>query len=471
MTEEITSLTHIPSGWTLVEFQEIADSVSLTGKKLKQSEYGETGKLPVIDQGQLPIGGYTDRVELQVCCTLPVIIFGDHTKIVKFIDFPFIAGADGIKVLEPSEVYYPKFLYYAIQSVALPDKGYARHFQFLEKSFVPLPPLPEQHRIVAKIEELFTRLDAGVEALKKIQLQLKRYRQSVLKAAFSGELTAEWRKAHKDELEPASILLEKIKQERKKSGKYKELPPLDTSDLPALPDGWEWARLGDISWFKNGINFTSRQKGNKGILTIDVLNMYSLNIRIKLDNVYRVDTTIGNEHILRNGDILFVRSSVKRQGVGWASLFSTDIKQPVTYCGFIIRARLYCDLLYPEYLTYVFRTASWRKWIIESSSQVTITNINQNALSKIIVPLPCFTEQQKIVEEIERCLSIADEIENTIEKSLKKSDRLRQSILKRAFEGKLVPQNPDDEPAEKLLERIKAERVNNKMYSKQGGLL
>ena len=128
----------------------------------------------------------------------------------------------------------------------------------------------------------------------------------------------------------------------------------------------------------------------------------------------------------------------------------------------IIRARLYCDLVSPEYLTYVLRTDFWRRLIIDSSSQVTITNINQNSLSKIIVPLPCFTEQQKIVEEIERLFSITDEIETMIQHSLKQANRLRQSILKKAFEGKLVSQNPDDEPAEKLLERIKVEKAKNR---------
>ena len=108
----------------------------------------------------------------------------------------------------------------------------------IEPLMFPLPPLAEQQRIVTKIEELFTKLDDGVEELKKVQLQLKRYRQSVLKSAFDGTLTAEWREEHKAELEPASMLLEKIKTERKKSGKYKELAPLDTADLPELPEGW-----------------------------------------------------------------------------------------------------------------------------------------------------------------------------------------------------------------------------------------
>ena len=125
---------------------------------------------------------------------------------------------------------------------------------------IPLSPLPEQHRIVAKIEELFTRLDAGVEALKKIKAQLKRYRQAVLKYAFEGKLTQEWREANKGKIEPASVLLERIKEERKKEGKgkLKELPPIDTSDLPELPEGWVWTTVGDLLRIYNKWTITSR---------------------------------------------------------------------------------------------------------------------------------------------------------------------------------------------------------------------
>jgi type I restriction enzyme S subunit len=104
-----------------------------------------------------------------------------------------------VKVFHPIEFFDPKLFYYFLQSIPLPEKGYARHFQWLEKAFVPLPPLPEQHRIVSKIEELFAKLDVGVEALKKVKAQLKRYRQAVLKYAFEGKLTQEWREANKEQ--------------------------------------------------------------------------------------------------------------------------------------------------------------------------------------------------------------------------------------------------------------------------------
>jgi len=459
MMEDKNNLPELPEGWGWTRLGEIIEKEPLTGKKLKQRDYQEKGKFPVIDQGRSFIGGYTDKEELKICSGEPVIVFGDHTKVVKYIDFEFAAGADGVKVIKPLKVFYPKLFYYFLQAIQLPEKGYARHFQFLEKSSIPLPPLLEQHRIVAKIEELFTKLDAGVEALKKIKTQLKRYRQSVLKSAMEGKLTENWREEHKHELKPASVLLEKIKEEREKKlgKKYKELPSIDTENLSKLPDKWVWTELRNIAEFKNGINFSKHQKGDKGILTIDVLNMYSKSIFIDISALYRVNKTVKEDYVLKYGDILFVRSSVKREGVGWASAFK-EISEPVTFCGFIIRARLQNQEILPEYITYLLRTDYARKIIISKGSQVTITNISQNSLGKIPIPLASYTEQHKIVEEIEKRFSIADEVEKIVEQSLKQSKRLRQSILKKAFEGKLVPQDSTDEPASILLERIKEEK-------------
>ena len=113
-------------------YKSLVKKVSISPeKKTKQKDYLSSGKLPVVDQGQSLIGGYTDNPNAELSCNLPVIVFGDHTRVVKYVDFPFGAGADGIKVLEPAEGIYPKFLYYATQYLVLrlEDRGYARHYQ------------------------------------------------------------------------------------------------------------------------------------------------------------------------------------------------------------------------------------------------------------------------------------------------------------------------------------------------------
>ena len=151
-------------------YKDLVKKVSISPeKKVKQKEHIPQGFLPIVDQGKSLVGGYSNDTSKELSCKLPVIVFGDHTRAVKFIDFPFAPGADGIKVLEPKQGVLPKYLYYATQYLVLrlEDKGYARHYQHIEKKEIEIPEIDEQKRIVAKIEELLSQLDDGVETLNK----------------------------------------------------------------------------------------------------------------------------------------------------------------------------------------------------------------------------------------------------------------------------------------------------------------
>ena len=481
-------MLELPKGWVWATVSTAIEKVPLSGRKLKRSEYQEEGILPVIDQGQIFVGGYTDRQELKAPCEPPVIIFGDHTKVIKYVNFDFVAGADGVRAIKPLGAFSPKLFYYFLQAIELPEKGYARHFQFLEKSFIPLPPLPEQHRIVAKIEELFTRLDAGVEALKKIKAQLKRYRQSVLKHAFEGKLTEEWRQAHKHELEPASVLLDRIKQERHKTakGKYKELPPRDTTDLPELPKGWVWSNFEELKKAqRNAIKagpFGSSLK--KESYVPHGYRIYGQ------EQVIRQNPSYGNYYIgeekytelkscaVKPGDIL-----ISLVGTIGKVLILPEDSEPGIINPRLIKLSLEERLVDNKYIKAYIESSTVRDFFTLASHGETMEILNLGILRTLPIPVPSPTEQHKIVSEIERRFSVADEIEKTIDHSLKQSERLRQSILRRAFEGKLVPQEPNDEPAEKLLERIRQERARqqaerkparssrNKSNTKQMGLV
>jgi len=343
------------------------------------------------------------------------------------------------------------------------------------RSMLPIPvaPTDEQRRIVAKIEELFSDLDAGVAALKRAKAKLKRYRAAVLKAAVGGQLTEEWRAKHPPK-ETASQLLERILKERRrkweedqlaiyaKAGKkpptnwkdkYKEPAAPDETDLPALPNGWCWATVERTSQFAR---YGSSAKASSEPDGVPVLRMGNIQDgSLDLTNL----KYLPNNHsefpdlLLQLGDLLFNRTN-SAELVGKSAVYQSQ-PSPCSYASYLIAVRFVpgCE---SKYVSYFLNSSYGRGWIASVvSQQVGQANVNGTKLQALAFPLPPLDEQQQIVSEVEQRLSIAQESESQIEANLKRSSRLRQSILKRAFEGNLVPQDPSDEPASVLLERIK----------------
>jgi type I restriction enzyme S subunit len=358
------------------------------------------------------------------------------------------------------------YLYYFMLTIKLGDYSRATTVPSIRKGdveriWLPLPPLAEQKRIVAKLEELFTKLDAGVEALKKIKAQLKRYRQAVLKHAFEGKLTERWRNAHKGELESTSILLQRLAKEREKTTKgkkQKKLPPLDVSELPELPEGWEWAMIGAVSEM---IQYGTSEKASRNPSGIPVIRMGNIGDgKLSFENLkyFPRDWADLQKFLLCDGDVLFNRTN-SAELVGKTAVYKRCHPRAV-FASYLIRVKVDERTYIPDLLASFINSFYGRQYISSVvSQQVGQANVNGTKLSHMPIPLPPWPEQCKIVEEIERHFSIADQIGQTIEHGLKQSDWLRQSILKKAFEGKLVPQDPEDEPAEKLLERIKVDKA------------
>ena len=460
----------VPSGWAWTTLGEVVDSVPLTGLKLPQGQYEASGSLPVVDQGQELVGGHTNREDLRIRVERPVIVFGDHTKAIKYVDFDFVAGADGIKPLVPWEVFFPKLFYYLLLALRLPDKGYARHFQFLVKSSMPILPFHEQRRIVAKIEELFSQLDAGIEELKKAKAQLKRYRQSVLKAAFEGKLTEEWRRqranrqqpgANSQELlETAKELLERIKAERKKAlgPKYKDPPPLDTSKLPELPEGWVWVSLELLADISSG---TTPSRGNPAywlrgkipwIMSAAVNEPY---VDVASEYVTGLALAETSLRVYPSGTLILAMYGEGRTR-GKVSELRLDATINQALAALVMKGEAAVAQPYVK----LFVLQSYDE-IRRPSSGGVQPNLTVGLVKRITAPLPPIVEQRQIVAEAEQRLSIVDAEEKASEAALKQAARVRQSILKRAFEGRLVPQDPSDEPADRLLERIRAEKAKH----------
>ncbi|MCX7794654.1 MAG: restriction endonuclease subunit S [Thermodesulfovibrionales bacterium] len=323
---------------------------------------------------------------------------------------------------------------------------------------IPLPPLSEQKRIVAKIEELFTRLDAGVEALKKAKTLIMRYRQAVLKYAFNGKLTEEWRnnsKSLKENERKKANLNEEILRFAQ-NDKEKEA----NNDLPHLPEGWRWVRLGEVAEINPKFNGDDISDDIE-VTFLPMKCVKELTGHLDLTNIKKLSEVKKGYTSFVDGDVLFAKITPCMENGKVAIAY--NLRNSIGFGSTEFHVVRVGKLLLNKFLFFFFIREDFRKdaqrHMTGSAGQL---RVPVSYMQQIYIPLPPLPEQHQIVSEIERRFSVIEQIERVVDQSLKQADRLRQSILKRAFEGKLVPQDPNDEPAEKLLERIKQKKEKNK---------
>ncbi len=473
------SSPHAVRSWTTADFGDLFENVTSSKLKLARKSYSPEGAFPVVDQGEEYVGGYSDDENLVHPGPLPVVIFGDHTRCVKFCDRRFIQGADGVKVLAPSAAVDPMFGYWALKAADIPSKGYARHFDLLRKTRFPVAPLPEQTRIVEAIESYFTRLDNAVATLGRVQANLKRYRASVLKAAVEGRLVpaeAELARREGRDYEPASVLLERILAERRRrweeaeldalkargkapkddkwKANYKEPVAPNTSELPELPEGWCWATMGQLCRVQGGFAFKSIDYQETGSPLIRISNISEGVAQVLPGNPRIPDRIASNMSgfYVKGGDILIAMSGATTGKLGRYT--GSEIALLNQRVGrFLPQAP---DLLVPDYTFLLASTIGSNA--LSRAYGAAQPNISPREIEETPVPLAPRLEQMRVAAATARYTSIADNIEASLDATAARSKQTRQSILKWAFEGKLADQDPNDEPASLLLERIKAER-------------
>lgn len=349
---------------------------------------------------------------------------------------------------------------------------------------VPVAPLNEQRRIVAKIEELFSDLDAGVAALQRAKANLKRYRAAVLKAAVEGKLSEEWRAKHPAK-EPASALLARILQERRQKWeadqlakfaavgkeppknwreKYVEPSPPDVSRLPQLPDSWCWGSLEQITSAARPICYgilMPKENVPVGVLYVKVKDIKG--DRIDILGLHRTRPEIAAEFSrasLRSGDLLLsIRGTYGRVAEVPPELDGGNITQDTARLDVSRNMNL-------EFAATALRSSLCQMYFMRIARGVAVKGVNIADVRLCPIPICPIQEQVRIVTEVSEKLSQIEAAELEITHSLIRASRLRQSILKQAFEGKLVPQDPNDEPASVLLERLQANRYVNQSKSK-----
>jgi type I restriction enzyme, S subunit len=349
---------------------------------------------------------------------------------------------------------------------------------------IPLPPLKEQKRIVAKIEELFSELDAGEENLRKARRQLGLYRQSLLKQAFEGKLTVAWRERNKHRLEtPAKLraLLRSARQAhfeqqlkiwaaaidswQKSRGSLpkprRPSPPDEIEELPselieglgALPASWFWGRLGSMTLgVEYGTAAKSSETGECPVVRMGNLQNGEIDWN---DLVFTSDATEISQYQLTPGDILFNRTN-SPELVGKTAIFRGNRR--ALFAGYLIRVNHIRTVVCSGYLNYFLNSGVARRYGSSVKTDgVNQSNINGAKLAGYPFPYCSLPEQEEIVRILDEQFEIIERNEREIDAALKKSEALRQSILHQAFTGRLVPQDPNDEPASELLARIRAE--------------
>src|SRR5260221_2762486 len=343
---------------------------------------------------------------------------------------------------------------------------------------VAVPPRTAQHRIVAKIEELFSDLDAGVAALERAKANLKRYRAAVLKAAVEGKLTEQWRAEHPN-TEPASKLLARILAGRRKKWEADQLArfgaagkppardwreklvepsPPDTVGLPELPEGWCWASVEQLGQVQLGRQRSPKNRSNKfptKYIRAANITELGLNFTDVLDMEFRPSEL--ETYRLYAGDILLSEASGSPDQVGKPVVWNGEIED-CCFQNTVIRLRP-TGMPFDFPLT-VFRHFYMNKLFAKVAAGVGINHLSASKFSALPFPLLPLAEQKEIAANVEARLSTIAESVRQIEVSLLRAARLRQSILKQAFERKLVPQDPHDEPARVQLDRILEQRSN-----------
>jgi type I restriction enzyme, S subunit len=364
-------------------------------------------------------------------------------------DFEGLCSAEFI-VFPKTESIISRYLQYFLNSSSF--ASYASHlnagdrprvdFEQLSPYPFPVAPYEQQQRIVEEIEKQFSRLDEAVASLKRVKANLKRYKAAVLKVAVEGKLTEDWREQHPN-VEPASKLLERILAERQESWpskkKVKEPFQVDTADLPFLPKGWIWVPLEAISEAVGGFAFESKKFTSNGFQVLKMANirMGCIDLSQKPSFIQDVDADVIARYGLMDGDLVVTLTGTrKKQDYGYVAVVKNAK-------GILLNQRIArlrpADGVLPQFLALAMQSEDYRnRFFAYETGNVGQGNVGMGAVTKVPIKLAPLAEQHQIVTEVERRLSVIDELEAAVEANLIRADRLRQAILQRSFSGELI---------------------------------
>jgi type I restriction enzyme S subunit len=497
MSEEKT-----PSGWVSCKFGDLAKIRN--GYAFKSSSF-KNGKelpddVPLVRQSQLK----GSKVDLSEAVYLPVefleefsnyslkrgdILVGMSGSIGKVCHYETETVSlqnqrTGKIDLYFEEVVNPRFLALFLSTIERKLMEMAKGMgvqnisaKDIESLPFTLPPLAEQKRIVSKIEELFSELDAGEESLRRARRQLGVYRQSLLKQAFEGKLTAPWRQQNPHLLESPDQLLDRIQAERqaryereleeweqgglgRRPSKLGLISPLTEDESifsGPLPTEWRAVpaeAVGDVQLGRQ----RSPKNQSKDYPTKYIRAANITESGLALDDILEMEFSPQERKTftLHPGDLVLSEASGSASQVGKPAMWRGEIPD-CCFQNTVIRHRLY-DREQSVFYLWLYRFFYLHGVFSRTAGGVGINHLSAGKFSRLPLPLCSLPEQQEIVRLLDEQFTVIEQNEREIDAALKRSAALRQSILKKAFTGQLVPQDPTDEPASALLERIRKER-------------
>ena len=458
----------VPVSWEWVSSTYPAHGVSDLGKKIKTKEVLESGAFPVVDQGKVLVRGYCNDLRKVVKVSEPLIVFGDHTRETKLIDFDFVVGADGVKILQPVGIE-ARFYHLVLQWLPLENRGYGRHYRLLKSSYIPLPPLAEQHRIVAKVDELMSICDrlevaraereATRDRLAEASLarinapdpnpdafqnhaafalenlaplttrvdQIKALRQTILNLAVRGRLVEQ---DPNDEPTGEALLRIGIEREglvqRKIIRREKPLAKIGADEPPFdIPLHWRWKRIGEVALFTQYGTSTKSIPSEQGVPVLTMGNIQDGAVVWGNEKKTPATSEEFPALFLKKFDLLYNRTnSAELVGKTGIYLGEDDCK---TFASYLIRVQLSKISSSPRYVNLAINAPVFRETQIVPliKKQTGQANVNGTALKNMLVPVPPLTEQHRIVAKVNELMALCDQIE----KSLTTGDDTRSRLL------------------------------------------
>lgn len=405
----------LPDNWALSTIEGISKTIPTKKYQIKQTEVLSDGEFPVISQSNEFITGYYNDLNKVYKHKESVVIFGDHTTVVKYIDFDFVVGADGVKIFEPFSIVDAKYLYYCLSfiTIGLDKLGrYSRHYKFIKDEALPLPPLAEQKRIVEKLEELMPLVERYDESWQRLEDLDKRFpetlKKSLLQEAIKGRLVEQ--KAEEGTGEELYKLIQKEKKKLIKIGtlkKQKALPEIKEDEIPfEIPKTWKWVRLGELTlkitdgahstptYTKEGVPFLSVKDISSGKIDYSDCKFISQEEHEKLFERCNPE----------KGDLLLTK-------VGTTGI-PVVVETEDEFSLFVSVALLKFPkkLIDVYFLKHLINSPLVQVQSKENTRGVGNKNWVMRDIANTIIPLPPLAEQKRIVEKLEELMPLCEQL-------------------------------------------------------------